>query len=62
MENSLFVDFAARKLESTGMIDRKNVLDGTVVRVPKTYRAYFCEYTNSAKRVHAQTGSGIGRL
>jgi protoporphyrinogen oxidase len=39
-----FLDFAARELEQIGLIDRADVLDGTVVRVPKAYPAYFGEY------------------
>ena len=39
-----FVDFAARELAQIGLIDRADVLDGTVVRVPKAYPAYFGEY------------------
>ena len=37
-------DFAAGELEKIGLIDRRDVLDGTVVRVPKAYPAYFGEY------------------
>jgi protoporphyrinogen oxidase len=44
MDNGRFIDFAARELEKIGMIDRRDVLDGTVVRVPKAYPAYFGEY------------------
>jgi protoporphyrinogen oxidase len=44
MQNSQFIDFAARELEKIGMINRADVLDGTVVRVPKAYPAYFGEY------------------
>jgi protoporphyrinogen oxidase len=44
MHDSRFVDFAAAELEKIGMIDRRDVLDGTVVRVPKAYPAYFGEY------------------
>jgi protoporphyrinogen oxidase len=44
LENPKFLDFAARELETIGMIDRKDVIDGTVVRVPKAYPAYFGEY------------------
>lgn len=29
-----------------GLIDRADVIDGTVVRVPKAYPAYFGEYQN----------------
>jgi protoporphyrinogen oxidase len=44
MSDSRFVDFAAGELEKIGMIDRRDMLDGTVVRVPKAYPAYFGEY------------------
>ncbi len=44
MENAAFIDFAAAELEKIGMIGRRDVLDGTVVRVPKAYPAYFGEY------------------
>jgi protoporphyrinogen oxidase len=44
MNDPDFIDFAARELEKIGMIDRREVLDGTVVRVPKAYPAYFGEY------------------
>jgi protoporphyrinogen oxidase len=38
------IEFAADELEKIGMIDRVDVLDGTVIRVPKTYPAYFGSY------------------
>jgi protoporphyrinogen oxidase len=44
MQDAAFVDLAARELEQIGLIDRADVLDGTVVRVPKAYPAYFGEY------------------
>jgi protoporphyrinogen oxidase len=44
MQDGTFVDFAAAELEKIGLIDRRQVLDGTVVRVPKAYPAYFGEY------------------
>jgi protoporphyrinogen oxidase len=44
MEDGRFIDFAARELEKIGMISRRDVLDGTVVRVPKAYPAYFGGY------------------
>jgi protoporphyrinogen oxidase len=44
MDDAHFMDFAARELESIGMIDRRDVLDGTVHRVAKAYPAYFGEY------------------
>ncbi len=36
-----FLDFAARELAHIGMIDPRDALDGTVVRVRKAYPAYF---------------------
>jgi protoporphyrinogen oxidase len=44
MKDARFIDFAAAELEKIGLIDRREVLDGTVVRVPKAYPAYFGEY------------------
>jgi protoporphyrinogen oxidase len=44
MQDASFLDFASRELEKIGLIDRADVLDGTVVRVPKAYPAYFGEY------------------
>jgi protoporphyrinogen oxidase len=44
MADGEFLDFAARELAHIGMIDRRDVLDGTVVRVRKAYPAYFGEY------------------
>ena len=44
MQDSDFIAFASRELEKIGLIDSKDVLDGTVVRVPKAYPAYFGEY------------------
>jgi protoporphyrinogen oxidase len=44
MADAAFLDFAAAELEKIGMISRADVLDGTVVRVPKAYPAYFGEY------------------
>jgi protoporphyrinogen oxidase len=39
-----FIEFAARELEQIGLIDREDVIDGTLVRVPKAYPAYFGAY------------------
>jgi protoporphyrinogen oxidase len=44
LDDRRFIDFAAGELEKIGLIDRRDVLDGTVVRVPKAYPAYFGEY------------------
>jgi protoporphyrinogen oxidase len=44
MEQGRFVDFAATELEKIGLISREDVIDGTSVRVPKAYPAYFGAY------------------
>jgi protoporphyrinogen oxidase len=44
MDEGRFIDFGARELETIGLIDRKDVIDGTLVRVPKAYPAYFGAY------------------
>jgi protoporphyrinogen oxidase len=44
MEDGRFVDFAAGELEKIGLLDRKDVIDGKLVRVPKAYPAYFGAY------------------
>jgi len=49
MNDARFVDFAAGELARIGMINRSDVLDGTVVRVPKAYPAYFGEYSEFGK-------------
>jgi protoporphyrinogen oxidase len=49
MADREFLDFAAGELAKIGMLDRNDVLDGTVVRVPKAYPAYFGEYAEFDK-------------
>ncbi|HME38528.1 MAG TPA: NAD(P)/FAD-dependent oxidoreductase [Steroidobacteraceae bacterium] len=44
MDDGRFIDFAAAELENLGLIDRSDVIDGTLVRVPKAYPAYFGTY------------------
>ena len=44
MEDEEFLDFAGGELEKIGLIDRKDVIGGTVVRVPCAYPAYFGAY------------------
>lgn len=39
-----FIDFAISELSLIGIITKDSVLDATVVRVPKTYPAYFGSY------------------
>ncbi len=44
MPDDRFLSFAAAELAQIGLIDERDVLDGTVVRVPKAYPAYFGKY------------------
>ncbi|GAC1667995.1 MAG: NAD(P)/FAD-dependent oxidoreductase [Steroidobacteraceae bacterium] len=44
MSDAPFIDFAAAELEKIGLIDRRDVIDGTLVRVRKAYPAYFGAY------------------
>ena len=44
MPDSAFLEFASRELAQIGLIQPDDVLDGTVVRVPKAYPAYFGAY------------------
>ncbi|MCF8151700.1 MAG: NAD(P)/FAD-dependent oxidoreductase [Burkholderiaceae bacterium] len=44
MDDASMKAFAAAELEKIDMIDQADVLDGTVIRVPKTYPAYFGAY------------------
>jgi protoporphyrinogen oxidase len=49
MHDQEFIDFSAGELEKIGIIDRRDVLDGTLVRVPKAYPAYFGKYSEFDK-------------
>jgi protoporphyrinogen oxidase len=49
MNDSRFIDFAAEELEKIGLINRRDVIDGTLVRVPKAYPAYFGPYAEFGK-------------
>lgn len=44
MADDQMIRFAASELEKIGMIEIADVLDGTVIHVPKTYPAYFGAY------------------
>ena len=44
LDETAMIAFAAEELERIGMINRADVLDGTVLRVPKTYPGYFGAY------------------
>jgi protoporphyrinogen oxidase len=45
MADGQFLDFASRELAKIGLIELSDVIDGTVVRVPKAYPAYFGSYS-----------------
>jgi len=40
MKDKEIIDFAAKELESIGVLDAQEVVDGTVVRCPKAYPSY----------------------
>lgn len=44
MTDGEFIEMAASEMEHIGMIDRGDLLDAVVVRVPKAYPAYFGTY------------------
>lgn len=44
MTDGAFIEMAASEMEHIGMIDRSDLLDAVVVRVPKAYPAYFGTY------------------
>jgi protoporphyrinogen oxidase len=45
MTESEMADLAKRELETIGIIHQSDVLDSTVIRMPKTYPAYFGTYS-----------------
>jgi protoporphyrinogen oxidase len=44
MEDRQFLEFAGGELEKIGLIERKDVIGGTLARVPRAYPAYFGTY------------------
>ena len=50
MENGRFIDFAAAELEKIGLIDRKDVIDGTLSSSPKGVPCLFWLIWLSSKR------------
>jgi len=44
-EDNEFVKFAIDELHSIDVIDKNEVIDSTIIRVPKTYPAYFGSYS-----------------
>ncbi len=49
LSDEKMIDLAKGEMEKIGIIDAKDVLDGCVVRVPKTYPAYFGTYDRFAE-------------
>lgn len=45
MEDATLIEFAKNELEKIKIIDKNDVLDATIIRVPKTYPAYFGTYS-----------------
>lgn len=49
MPDNEFSEFSAAELAKIGIIDKENVLDSVVIRMPKAYPAYFGTYENFDK-------------
>lgn len=49
MNDDKFIQFAINELDSIDIIDKKDVLDYTIVRMPKAYPAYFGSYSEFHK-------------
>ncbi|MEI6766864.1 MAG: NAD(P)/FAD-dependent oxidoreductase [Bacteroidota bacterium] len=45
MTDADFIQFAVHELDSIDIIDKNEVIDSTIIRVPKTYPAYFGTYS-----------------
>jgi len=45
-KDSEFIQFAIAELDSIDIIDKNEVLDSTIIRMPKTYPAYFGTYSD----------------
>jgi len=45
MKDGDFINFAIRELDSIEVIDKEDVLDSVLIRMPKTYPAYFGTYS-----------------
>lgn len=44
MDDDNFINFAIEELHKIDIIDKKEVLDSTIIKVPKAYPAYFGTY------------------
>ncbi len=69
-DDATLTEFAIRELEQINIIDKADVLDATVLRVPKAYPAYFgtydkldelMEYTDSLKNLFMVGRNGMHR-
>ncbi|MCU0461655.1 MAG: NAD(P)/FAD-dependent oxidoreductase [Bacteroidales bacterium] len=45
MKDDEFIEFAVDELHSIDIIDKEDVIDSTIIRMPKTYPAYFGTYS-----------------
>ena len=49
MDKSEFIEMAVNELESIGIIDKKSIIDSTMIKVKKAYPAYFGTYKDFDK-------------
>lgn len=51
-DDQRLIEFASKELEQIGIIDKSDVLDATVIKMPKTYPAYFGTYDRFEELQH----------
>jgi len=49
MKDAEFIDFAVKELDKINIIEKKDVIDGTIIRFKKAYPAYFGTYNSFDK-------------
>ncbi len=59
MDDGGFIDFAAAELEKIGLIDREDVIDGTLVRVPRPIPRILAHTASSTECALIWTSSQI---
>lgn len=57
MENENLIEFATEEMQRIGFIDREDLLDATVIRMPKAYPGYFGSAYHDFDRIRKFTDS-----
>jgi protoporphyrinogen oxidase len=61
LSNDQLMELAKAELEAIGLVDRRRIVDATVVRVPKAYPVYDEDYDKAVKAIRAYL-SGFANL